>query len=164
MAVALVALDAVVHIETPAGNRATRLIGFHRLPGDEPQRDTVLDHGELITAVELPPVAAARRSLYRKARERRSFAFALVSVAAAIEADREQVLDARIALGGVAHVPWRATRAEQVVRGAPLTEARAVEAAEAELAHATPLRDNAFKVPLARRMIVRALLDLAPEG
>ncbi|MBV9193184.1 MAG: xanthine dehydrogenase family protein subunit M [Solirubrobacterales bacterium] len=161
MAVAMVALDATVHLEGPSGPRTTPLIGFHRLPGDAPDRDTVLHHGELITAVELPPLAAARRSLYRKARERRSFAFALVSVAAALELDRGEVRDARVALGGVAHVPWRATRAEEMLRGGPLTEERAHAAAEAELAHATPLRDNAYKVPLAHRLIVRTLLDVA---
>jgi xanthine dehydrogenase YagS FAD-binding subunit len=160
MAVALAALDAVVHVEGASGPRSIPLLGFHRLPGDEPDHDTVLEHGELITAVELPRLDAARRSLYRKARERRSFAFALVSVAVALELAGHEVRDARIALGGVAHVPWRATRAEQVLRGRPLTEELAGEAAEAELAHASPLRDNAFKVPLARQMIVRSLLDL----
>jgi xanthine dehydrogenase YagS FAD-binding subunit len=160
MAVALAALDAVVHVEGASGPRSIPLVGFHRLPGDEPDHDTVLEHGELITAVELPPLDAARRSLYRKARERRSFAFALVSVAVALELDGHEVRDSRIALGGVAHVPWRATRAEQVLRGRRLTEELAGEAAEAELAHASPLRDNAFKVPLARQMIVRSLLDL----
>jgi xanthine dehydrogenase YagS FAD-binding subunit len=160
MAVALVALDATVHVESPSGGRSIPVVGFHRLPGDEPERDTVLEHGELVTAVELPPSAAARRSLYHKARERRSFAFALVSVAAALELDGHEVRDVRLALGGVAHLPWRATRAEQVLRGGRLTEELAREAAEAELAHAAPLRDNAFKVPLARQIIVRALLDL----
>jgi xanthine dehydrogenase YagS FAD-binding subunit len=161
MAVAMAALDAVVHVESASGARTIPLVGFHRLPGDEPDRDTVLEHGELITAVELPPLAAARRSLYHKARERRSFAFALVSVAAALELDGHEVHDVRIALGGVAHVPWRAARAEQVLRGGQLTEELAEEAAEAELSYAAPLRDNAFKVSLARQMIVRALLDLA---
>jgi xanthine dehydrogenase YagS FAD-binding subunit len=164
MAVALVALDAIVHIVGPSGARRSPLVGLHRLPGDEPERDTVLEHGELITAVELPPLAAARRSLYHKARERRSFAFALVSVAAALELEGHQVRDVRLALGGVAHVPWRAVRAEQVLRGGRLTEELAREAAEAELARATPLRDNTFKVPLARQMIVRALLDLVESA
>jgi xanthine dehydrogenase YagS FAD-binding subunit len=164
MAVAMVALDATVHMEGPSGPRATALLGFHRLPGDTPERDTVLERDELITAVELPPVTAARRSLYRKARERRSFAFALVSVAAALELDGDRVRDVRIALGGVAHTPWRATRAEQALRDGPLSEDRVAEAADTELSQAEPLRDNAYKLPLARQMIVRAVLDLVPEA
>jgi xanthine dehydrogenase YagS FAD-binding subunit len=161
MAVALAALDALVRVRGPAGERAIPFAEFHRLPGDEPQRDTTLRPGELITALELPPAPPA--SLYVKARERRSFAFALVSVAVALELDdRGSVLDVRIALGGVAHAPWRAHVAEEALRGSPLTEQRAAEAAEAELARAAPLRDNAYKVPLARNMIVRALLEVAP--
>jgi xanthine dehydrogenase YagS FAD-binding subunit len=156
MAVALVALDALVHVQ----ERAVPLLRFYRLPGDEPDRDTVLEHGELITAVELPPLAAARRSRYRKARERRSFAFALVSVAAALELDGDHVRDIRVALGGVAHVPWRATRVEQLLRDGPITEERVAVTAEEELSYATPLRDNGYKVPLARNMIVRTLMDL----
>jgi xanthine dehydrogenase YagS FAD-binding subunit len=151
MAVALSALDAVIHTDT----RSIPINDFYRLPGDEPQRDTVLGHGELITAVELP--AGGQPSLYRKARERRSFAFALVSLAAVRDGD-----EVRIALGGVAHRPWRATRAEQVLRGGPLTKQRAIEAARAELERATALRDNSYKLPLARNMIVRAVLELAP--
>jgi xanthine dehydrogenase YagS FAD-binding subunit len=160
MAVALAALDAVVHVQGASGERTIPLVAFHRLPGDEPQHDTVLQHGELITAVELPPMPFAVRSHYRKVRDRASFAFALVSVAAALDIADGVVRDVRIALGGVAHKPWRATAAEAALRGAPATEESFRHAAEAELAAAVPLRENAFKVPLARNVIVRTLLDL----
>jgi xanthine dehydrogenase YagS FAD-binding subunit len=163
MAVAMVALDAVVHVLGPHGERTIPLIGFHRLPGNEPQRDTVLEHGELITAIDLPPLPFAARSHYRKVRDRASYAFALVSVAAAIDVTDGIVRDMRIALGGVAHVPWRATKAESVLRGAPATEAVFRHAADAEFAQAQPLRENAFKVPLARNTLVRTLLDLTQE-
>ena len=163
MAVAMVALDAIVRILGPNGERTIPLTSFHRLPGDEPQHDTMLAHGELITAIDLPPLAFAARSHYRKVRDRASYAFALVSVAAAIDSADGIVRDARIAFGGVAHVPWRATKAEAVLRGAPATEEVFRRAAEAELADARPLRDNAFKVPLARNTLVRTLLDLTQE-
>jgi xanthine dehydrogenase YagS FAD-binding subunit len=163
MAVALAALDAVVRVQGPDGARTIPLVGFHRLPGDEPQRDTVLQHGELITAVDLPPLAFATRSRYRKVRDRASYAFALVSVAAALDVAAGVVRDARIAFGGVAHVPWRARKAEAALRGAPATEESFRRAADAELADARPLRDNAFKVPLARNVLVRTLLDLTEE-
>jgi xanthine dehydrogenase YagS FAD-binding subunit len=163
MAVAMVALDAVVHTQGPAGERMLPLTQLHRLPGDEPEHDTVLMHGELITAVDLPPLAMATNSRYRKVRYRASYAFALVSVAAALDVADGVVRDVRIALGGVAPKPWRATRAEVSLRGAPATEASFRAAAEAELAQARPLPGNAFKVPLARNVIVRTLLDLAGE-
>ena len=163
MAVAMAALDALVRVQGPGGERAIPFGAFHRLPGDEPQRDTVLEHGELITAVELPPLPFATRSRYRKVRDRASYAFALVSVAAAIDVTDGIVRDVRIALGGVAHKPWRATEAEVVLRGAPATEESFARAAEAELAAARPLSGNAFKVPLARRVIVRTLMDLVEE-
>jgi xanthine dehydrogenase YagS FAD-binding subunit len=164
MAVALAALDAVVRVQGPGGARAIPLVEFHRLPGDEPQRDTVLAHGELITAIDLPPLAFAARSRYRKVRERASYAFALVAVAAALAVtDDGLVRDVRLALGGVAHKPWRAWKAEAALRGAPATEERFLRAAEAELAAAQPLPGNAFKVPLARNTLVRTLLDLATK-
>ena len=163
MAVAMVALDAMVRVLGPSGERTIPLVHFHRLPGDEPQRDTVLDHGELITAVDLPPLAFATRSHYRKVRERASYAFALVSVAAAIDVVDDMVRDVRIAFGGVAHVPWRARKAEAALRGAAATEEVFRRAAEAELADAQPLRENAFKVSLARNTLVRVLLDLIQE-
>src|SRR5260221_5424166 len=163
MAIAMVALDAIVRVLGPNGERTIPLANFHRLPGDEPQRDTVLEHGELITAIDLPPLAFATRSHYRKVRDRASYAFALVSVAAAIDVTGGIVRDVRIAFGGVAHVPWRATKAELTLRGATATEETFRRAANAELADARPLRDNAFKVPLARNVLVRTLLDLIGE-
>jgi xanthine dehydrogenase YagS FAD-binding subunit len=161
MAVALSALDAVVHIQGAHGERSIPLVDFHRLPGDAPSRDTVLEHGELITAVELPALPFARRSRYVKVRERASFAFALVSVAAALHMEDGLVREVRLSLGGLAHKPWRATRAEAMLRGAPASEYSFVRAAEAELRAAQPLRDNAYKVPLARTLIVRTLTELA---
>ena len=163
MAVAMVALDAVVHTLAPSGERRIPLTELHRLPGEEPERDTVLEHGELITAVDIPPLAFATNSRYRKVRDRASYAFALVSVAAALDLADGMVRDVCIALGGVAHKPWRATKAEEALRGAPATEESFRDAAEAELADARPLTGNAFKVPLARVAIVRTLLDLAQE-
>ncbi|MCP2167192.1 FAD binding domain-containing protein [Goodfellowiella coeruleoviolacea] len=160
MAVALAALDAVVRTHGPAGQRAIPLVEFHRLPGAQPERDTVLDHGELITAVDLPAVPATRRSAYRKVRDRASYAFALVSVAAEVELRDGEISQARIAFGGLAHKPWRAQRAEQVLRGAPATAATFQRAAEAELVGAQPLADNAFKVPLARNTLVSVLTEL----
>jgi xanthine dehydrogenase YagS FAD-binding subunit len=161
MGVALAALGAEVHVTGPGGARSIPMPGLHRLPGGEPDRDTVLEPGDLVTAVELPPLAFAARSAYRKVRDRASFAFALVSVAAALDVADGTIRDGRIALGGVAHAPWRAARAEAELRGAPATGEVFARAAEAELAEARPLRDNAFKVPLARTLIVRVLSDLA---
>jgi xanthine dehydrogenase YagS FAD-binding subunit len=163
MAVALAAFDAVVHVQGPAGARAIPLTEFHRLPGDVPQRDSVLERGELIVAVTLPPLPMAAHSRYRKVRDRASYAFALVSVAAAIDVADGVVRDVRIALGGVAHKPWRATRAEEALRGGKLSEELFTRAAEAELEQADPLPENGFKVPLARNTIVRALLDLVEQ-
>src|SRR5438067_6790191 len=164
MAVAMVALDAVVRVLGPEGERTIPLTSFHRLPGDEPQRDTVLEHGELITAIDLPPLSFATHSHYRKVRDRASYAFALVSIAAAIDVADGIVRDVRIAFGGVAHVPWRAKKAEAALRGAAATEEFFRRAAEAELAEAQPLRGNEFKIPLACNILVRTLLDLTQEG
>jgi xanthine dehydrogenase YagS FAD-binding subunit len=160
MAVALAALDAVVHVDGPRGARSIPLTELHRLPGEEPQRDAVLERDELITVVELPALDLARRSRYVKVRERASFAFAVVSVAAAFAAEDGTVRDVRVALGGVAHKPWRATLVEATLRGAAATRESFARAAEAELAQARPLRDNAYKLPLARNLIVRTLLEL----
>jgi xanthine dehydrogenase YagS FAD-binding subunit len=160
MAVALVALDATVELEGPDGVRSVPLEAFHRLPGDEPQRDTVLEPGDLVTAIELPALALAANSSYRKVRDRASFAFAVVSVAAALEVADGVVRDCRLALGGVAHVPWRAARAEEALRGRTAGEESFAAAADAELEQARPLRDNAFKLPLARALIVRAFTEL----
>jgi xanthine dehydrogenase YagS FAD-binding subunit len=164
MAVALVALDAVVRTLGPADERAIPLVDLHRLPGDEPERDTVLAHGELITAVDVPPLAFAVRSRYRKVRDRASYACALVSVAAALDVAEGVVRDVRIALGGVAPKPWRAWKAEAALRGAPATAEAFRRAADAELADAQPLPGNAFKLPLARNVSVRTLLDLMDTG
>jgi xanthine dehydrogenase YagS FAD-binding subunit len=161
MAVALAALDATVHVTGHDGARTVPIPGLHRLPGDEPARDTVLAPGELITAVEVPGLDIAARSAYRKVRERASYAFALVSIAAALDVRDGMVHDCRIALGAVAHVPWRAARAEETLRGRPATEGSFAAAADAELAQARPLSGNAYKVPLARNLIVRTLADLA---
>ncbi|HZO92375.1 MAG TPA: xanthine dehydrogenase family protein subunit M [Candidatus Baltobacteraceae bacterium] len=164
MAVAMIALDALVRVEGPSGERTIPLTEFYRLPGDTPQRDTVLEHGELITAVDVPALPFATRSTYEKVRDRASYAFALVSVAAALDVEGGTVRDVRLALGGVAHRPWRATRAEDVLRGAPANAETFAHAADAELAAAQPLRDNAFKVTLAKRVIARALTDLAERA
>ena len=163
MAVAMTALDAAVRIQGPGGEREIPITELHRLPGNEPQRDTTLEHAELITAVDLPRIGFAANSRYRKVRERASYAFALVSVAAALEVRDGVVSDVRIALGGVAHRPWRARTAEDALRGRPATEESFRGAAEAELAAAVPLRENAYKVPLASNVVTRILLDLS-EG
>ncbi len=164
MAVAMAALDAFVVVQGPDGERRIPIEELHRLPGDEPWRDTTLEHGELITAVDLPPLGFASNSKYRKVRERASYAFALVSVAAALDVGEDgTVRDVRLALGGVAHKPWRATKAEEALRDEPISEANLRAAADIELEDAEPLRGNAFKVPLARNVIVRTLLDLS-EG
>lgn len=159
MAVAMEALGAVVHVIGRDGPRAIPIDDLYRLPGDTPERDTTLRHGELITAVDLPPVSG--RSAYRKVRDRSSYAFALVSVAAVLEVADGTVADVRIALGGVAHKPWRAARAEAQLRGGPPTEAAFTAAAEAELEAATPTEQNAFKVPLACKTMGAVLRDLA---
>jgi xanthine dehydrogenase YagS FAD-binding subunit len=161
MAVALAALDAIVHVDGPAGERAIPLVELHRLPGDAPHRDTVLEPAELIVAVEIPPLELARRSSYRKVRERASFAFALVSVAAALDVADGEIRDVRIAFGGLAHKPWRALAAEDALRGRRADERTFERAADAELERAQPLRDNAYKVPLARKTLVRTLLELS---
>jgi xanthine dehydrogenase YagS FAD-binding subunit len=163
MAVAMAALDAFVNIHGPDGERRVPIEELHRLPGDEPQRDTTLEHGELITAVDLPPLDFASNSKYRKVRERASYAFALVSVAAALAVQDGVVRDVRLALGEVAQKPWRATKAEEALRGEPANEANFRAAADIELEDADPLRDNAFKVPLARNVITRTLLELSEE-
>ena len=164
MAVAMTALDAFVVVRGRDGERRIPIEELHRLPGDEPWRDTTLEHGELITAVDLPPLDLASNSRYRKVRERASYAFALVSAAAALDVREDgTVRDVRLALGGVAHKPWRATKAEEVLREEPANEANFRAAADIELEDAEPLQDNTFKIPLARNIIVRTLLDLS-EG
>ena len=164
MCVALAALDAAVHLRGAGGERRLPLVDLHRLPGDRPDLETNLQPGELIVAIELPALPPAARSAYRKVRDRASFAFALVSVAAVLELDAGQVKDVRLALGGVAHKPWRASRTEAALRGQPATEASFRAAAEAELADAVPLRDNGFKIELARRTIAAVLAELAGDA
>jgi xanthine dehydrogenase YagS FAD-binding subunit len=163
LAVAMTALDAVVRVQGPGGHREIPIAELHRLPGQEPQRDTTLEHAELITAVDLPPLGFSSNSRYRKVRERASYAFALVSVAAALQVRDGVVRDARVALGGVAHRPWRARKAEDALRGRPAVEESFRAAAEAELADAVPLRDNAYKIPLAANVITRTLADLSAQ-
>jgi xanthine dehydrogenase YagS FAD-binding subunit len=159
MCVALAALDATVHLEGVGGRRTVAFTDLHRLPADHPEIETVLEPGELITAVELPPLPIARRSTYRKVRDRASYAFALVSVAAALEldGDGDTVADVRLALGGVGTRPWRAWRAEDALRGGPATDEAFRAAAEAELADARPLAGNAFKIELTARTVTAVL-------
>ncbi|MFI9626056.1 FAD binding domain-containing protein [Streptomyces sp. NPDC052042] len=164
MAVALSALDATVLLHGPDGERTVPAAEFHRLPGDTPHRDTEVRPGELITRVTLPPLPEGAGSLYRKARDRASFAFALASVAAVLSVRDGRIAHAALAFGGLAHRPWRARTAERVLRGAPATEETFARAADAELAGARPLRHNAFKVGLARSLAVDALTELAADG
>jgi xanthine dehydrogenase YagS FAD-binding subunit len=161
MCVALAALDAVVEAQSRAGVRRIPMSEFHRLPGTTPERDTELRRDELITAVTLPQSPFAEHSRYLKVRDRASYEFALVSVAAALDMDHDRVRDARIALGGVAHRPWRATRAEQAIVGRTLDDATLSAAASAATEGARPYRDNAFKVTLAQRAVARALREAA---
>ena len=164
MAVAMSALDADVVVEGADGPRRIPMTEFHRLPGDAPDRDTVLDHGELITAVELPAPPTGAVSEYRKVRDRASYAFALVSVAAELSVTGAEITTARIALGGVAHKPWRARRAEEVLVGAPPEPETFLAAADAELADAEPLPGNEFKVELAQRTLVAQLRALTERA
>jgi xanthine dehydrogenase YagS FAD-binding subunit len=161
MAVALTALGARVHLQGPGGERVVPMPGLHRLPGDAPERDTVLEPGELITAVELPAPPPGR-AVYRKVRARASFAFALVSVAAVLETDQNQVVTGcRLALGGVAHAPWRCHHAERIIPTLPVTSDSFERAADEELRHASPLPGNGYKVILARNLIVSVLEELS---
>ncbi|ALU68391.1 FAD binding domain-containing protein [Rhodococcus erythropolis] len=164
MAVALAALDAVVVVRDRRGEHNIPVNEFYRLPGDSPEHDTVLKPDQLIVAVELPVPAPAALSTYVKTRDRASFAFALVSVAAEIELENGIVAGARIAIGGVAHRPWRAYKAEEVLLGSPPTEEVFVQAADAELANANPQSGNAFKIPLTRGVMVSVLRSLTTGG
>lgn len=165
MAVAMAALDAVVVVEGADGARRIPIDEFYRLPGDEPHRDTTLGDGELITAVELPAPPPGAVSDYRKIRDRASYAFALVSVAAEVGVTGTgEIVSARIALGGIAHKPWRARRAEEVLVGARAGDEVFAAAAAAELADAQPHPGNEFKVPLARRAIVAELRKLTERS
>jgi xanthine dehydrogenase YagS FAD-binding subunit len=161
VAVALVAFDAVVHTQSSDGGRSIPFDDFFLLPGDTPHLEHPLDHGELIVGIDVPGTPIARRSVYLKFRDRQSYEFALVSVAAALDVRDGMVTDARLALGGVGTKPWRARRAEVALIGAPATTSAFRRAAEAELEHASPRRHNAFKAELAMRAAVRALTQVA---
>jgi xanthine dehydrogenase YagS FAD-binding subunit len=162
MANALYALDAVVRVRGAGGReRIIPVTEFHRLPGDTPERDTNLAHGELITAIELPKSNFAKNSYYLKVRDRASYAFALVAVAAALELDGGRVKQARVVLGGVAHKPWRSLEAEGALVGTPASEESFGRAAGLALKDARPLAHNAYKVELGKRAVVRALMRAA---
>jgi xanthine dehydrogenase YagS FAD-binding subunit len=161
MCVALAALDAKVHVTGPAGERVIAFSKFHRLPGDTPQRDTNLQPDEIVTAVELPARGFAANYTYLKIRDRLSYAFALVSVAAALELQGDTIVEARLALGGVAHKPWRDPAAEAALRGQAATPATFTRAADLMLRDAKGFAHNAFKIDLARRAVIRALTQAA---
>ena len=161
MCVALAALDAKVHVAGPAGTRAITFADFHRLPGDAPQFDTNLQQGEMVTAVELPPQGFAANYTYLKIRDRLSYAFALVSIAVALEFEGDRIKEARLALGGVAHKPWRDTAVEATLRGQAADRAAFAHAADLLLHDAKGYEHNSFKIDLARRGIVRALTQAA---
>jgi xanthine dehydrogenase YagS FAD-binding subunit len=161
MCVALAALDAIVHVEGPGGTRTIPINAFHLLPGDTPHLETTLRRDELITAIHLPPLPFAWNSRYRKVRDRASFAFALVSVAAALETEGGKIRNVRLALGGVALKPWRAYRAENAMLGAEASRETFAGAAEAELSDARGYGHNNFKIELARRTVIGVLSELA---
>lgn len=157
-AVALAALDSTVVVRGPAGERVIPFSDFHRLPGDTPERDNVLDRGDLIVSIEIPTCAEGRASHYLKVRDRQSYEFALVSAAAAVAVEGRRIRSARLALGGVAHKPWRLTAAEAALRGVSLGDIDALRSAiAASFTDARPLAHNAFKVELAQRVALRAL-------
>ena len=161
MCVALALLDATVHVSSASGDRVIAFSEFHRLPGDTPQRDTNLNAGEIITAVELPPKGFAKNYTYLKIRDRLSYAFALVSVAVGLELDGDTIKEGRFALGGVAHKPWRDPQAEAELRGQPANAATFARAADVLLHDAKGYAHNTFKIDLARRCTVRALTQAA---
>jgi xanthine dehydrogenase YagS FAD-binding subunit len=163
LAVALVALDAEIRLVGAAGSRTVKLADFYRMPGDTPEAENDLRPGELITEVVVPRLDWAARSTYVKVRDRQSYEFALSSAAVALDVRDGRVADARVAVGGVATVPWRLPAVEAALRGAPATEASFEEAASAAADGARPLSANAYKVPLLKRTVVRALLELT-EG
>ncbi|HMQ05279.1 MAG TPA: xanthine dehydrogenase family protein subunit M [Pyrinomonadaceae bacterium] len=158
MCVALAALEAVVSVQTPSGSkRQIKFADFHRLPENAPERDNTLVHGEMITSIKLPPNPFKSNSYYLKVRDRASYAFALVSVAAALEVDRGTVRQARIALGGVAHKPWRPSDAERFLVGKKVDKGLFEQAAELAIRAAKPLSENQYKVKLAQRAVAKAL-------
>jgi xanthine dehydrogenase YagS FAD-binding subunit len=159
VAVALVALDAEIRLVGDAGARTVRLADFYRLPGDTPEVENDLRPGELITEVVVPRLDWARRSTYVKVRDRQSYEFALCSAAVALDIQDSQVVDARVAVGGVATKPWRLTAVEAALRGVPATQASFEAAASVAAEEAKPLSGNSFKVSLLKRTVVRALLE-----
>jgi xanthine dehydrogenase YagS FAD-binding subunit len=161
MCVALAMLEAKVHVTGPAGERVIAFADFHRLPGDTPHLDTNLRRDEIVTAIELPARGFAANYTYLKIRDRLSYAFALVSVAAGLDLQGETIKEARLALGGVAHKPWRDTAAEAALRGQAADRAAFTQAADLLLRDAKGFEHNAFKIDLARRGIVRALTQAA---
>ena len=160
-AVALAALDATVNVKGPHGARAIPFTDFHVVPGEHPERETALTSGEIITSIDLPVLPYASRSLYLKVRDRASFAFALAAAAVALDLNGKSIRDARVALGGVATKPWRSREAEHALIGKPATVATFRAAANAALAGAKAHKDNAFKVELAKRTLVRALVEVS---
>ncbi|MBU6119304.1 FAD binding domain-containing protein [Hymenobacter siberiensis] len=161
LAVALVALDAVLLLENAKGKqRRVPLVDFHLLPGNTPQKETVLEPGELIVSVTIPAAAHARKSTYLKVRDRTSYAYALASVAVGIDVQDGTIRSARVALGGVGTKPWRSVAAEKILTGAPATEATFRAAAAAAVRDAQPREQNRFKVELAQNTLVRALTEL----
>jgi xanthine dehydrogenase YagS FAD-binding subunit len=161
MCVALAALEAKVHVTGPGGARIIAFADFHRLPGDTPQRDTNLEPNEIITAIELPPKGFNANYSYLKIRDRLSYAFALVSVAAALELEGDTIKEARLALGGVAHKPWRDPAAEAALRGQRADQAAFARAADVMLRDAKGYAHNSFKIGLARRAVLRTLAQAA---
>jgi len=164
MCVALAALDAVVRLSGPHGERSVPVTDFHLLPGSHPERESVIEPGELITAVDLPPLSFAARSAYVKVRDRASYAFALASAAVAVDVHQGVVRDARIALGGVATKPWRAREAEHLLAGRRADRSSFRAAGEAAVAGAVPRAHNGFKIELATRTVVRALTRAGAAG
>jgi xanthine dehydrogenase YagS FAD-binding subunit len=161
LAVALVALDATVNVRGTSGVRTIRFADLHTLPGQHPERETILHPGDVITSIDLPAVPFAQKSMYLKVRDRASFAFALASAAVALDVRAGTIRDARIGLGGIATKPWRSAQAEHALIGKPATRPTFIAAANAALAGATPHKDNAFKVELAKRTLVRALTEVS---
>jgi xanthine dehydrogenase YagS FAD-binding subunit len=161
LAVALIALDAIVRVQGIKGDRTIPMTEFHLLPGQTPNKETALEPGELIVAIDVPNTAFAKKSHYLKIRDRASYEFALVSAAVALDVVDGKVNNARIALGGVGTKPWRSKEAEKVLQDKPPTKASFQQAAEAALADAKPMKQNAFKIELAKRTLVRALETVA---
>ncbi|OZC66251.1 molybdopterin dehydrogenase [Rhodococcus sp. 15-725-2-2b] len=164
MAVALTALDARIVVQGVDGERVVDIDDFYRLPGDAPERDNTVARDEIVTAIEIPAPAAGTVSTYRKVRDRQSYAFAIASVAATLDVEDGIVRGLSIALGGVAHKPWRARTAEHALLGAAADEASFRRAIALELDAAEPLRDNAFKVPLVTNLVARTLVELTESG